>query len=232
MKQRLIALTIVAAFFIFSVAFGFIIGKAMNKNSIVDNQCLEQLSSCTEALTTDDNSNGGQNLSLGISAPIPEAPGFMRYLSKTGVSFVYPEKITYAKDKPASEVVVKELPAEGLVDIQLSLADAPNITQDVFFTDLGHQQTPAQYAKDANLTSSEIALQSSDKVLAVKRYAKVLKIIANPVNTYALDKSSDDLRLVEFTDYDNTLAYVSFSNNELFGDLIIPFINSISMVKK
>jgi|GEM_PF-4229794 len=232
MKQRLTALAIVTAFFIFSVAFGFIIGKALTKSSVVDTQCIDQLKSCTAALTSGENINIKGGEALGVSAPIPEAPGFMRYLSKTGVTFVYPAKITYSKDKPASEVVVKELPAEGIVDIQLSLADAPNITQDVFFTDLGPQQTPAQYAKDAGLTTEAIALQSTDKTLAVKRYAKVLKMNANPVNTYAFDKSSDDLRLVEFTDRSMTLAYVSFTNNALFGDLIIPFINSISMVKR
>lgn len=229
MKQRLTALAIVTAFFLFSVAFGFIIGKALNKTSIVDTQCIDQLKSCSAALTSGENLKIEGGLSLGISAPIPEAPGFMRYMSNTGLTFVYPA--TSSVFEKNEQVNVLETVKGADLEISLYLANHDKTIYKFLISN---------YAKSKDITAEKfitdkfnnsIKLLSTDKVLRVKRYVENRRTTA-PVNSYANDYNGyTGSYFIEYTDQPGSVAAILTGSDSIF-DNFMPIIDSISMVKK
>jgi hypothetical protein len=230
MKERVIAIVILVIILLGAATGGYFIRGGVNKSegSVAEFQKLNaDLQKQIDALKKQPEAVVTAN---GVSAPIYSNLGFSRYLSNSGLTFVYKTKISYKADKPESAVNIKEDRGEKDTLITISLQDAPEIIQTFVFTNITVDTTPEEFAKSSGL-ADKIELQSVDTKLAVKRFRKAQAVNSRPVNSYAPDRGIDGFRLIQFTDNGKNLAYITFEENKLFGIDVVDFIDSISMIK-
>lgn len=219
MKQRLIALSIVTAFFLFSVAFGFIIGKALNKTTVVQNTSDQQSNPNVEQIITPAD---------GVSALIPETK-FNRYLSKRGVTFVYPS--TSDMFEKGEEIGVTEVEKDGVVTISLYLMnhDVNLYKQSLIL------HPKLVYEKAENFIKAkfglDLTLDSTDLKLKVRRF--LAGVIGRPASNLNINdyQGTSGHYFIEFLDDQSYVAEWIGGSDSIF-DTDLEIVNSISMVKK
>lgn len=232
MKERIIAVAILILILAGAGFGGYALRNSMtkgDKNTIADLQ--KSKSDLENQLNSLKNIPGAVETVDGIIVPLFSKPGFSRYVSKSGLTFVFKTKVQYAQDKPESDLTISEVPdpsGSNVVTVKIAAVDDPSIEQTILFDTKPAGQSVKDYVGTELNDQLSVELVKIDPKLAVKQYGQANKALA--VNSAANDQFIP-VRFVEFTDNETHVATINFTENKLFIADIYDFIDSISMLK-